>query len=77
MKTPEQIKSHSEDYQDDSWKLYTEKELLHWVQNLSKRATQRTNVEKAKKDIYDARNYMAMLQAKLNHMIDESEKRIV
>lgn len=69
--TPEQIKEHSSKYKNKSWENYTPEQLSHWVINMGIRATHRTEEHKAKKDIQDARNYLAMLEA----WLDEQEKQ--
>ena len=56
------IENHQKDYIKDSWKEYTVEELIQWVSLLTRRASHRTNREKMKKDLYDARNYMLMLE---------------
>jgi hypothetical protein len=63
--TPESIQPHQKDYHANAWDQYSLQELGHWVHLLAKRALHRSNREKAKKDIYDARNYLQMMQAKL------------
>ena len=64
MATPEQIKEHANRFKDGAWRLYTFEELAQWVQLLSKRATHRTELEKIQKDLTDAENYLAMMNAK-------------
>lgn len=63
--TPKQIKTHQGDYKNDAWRQYTPEELGQWVALLLKRASHRSNEEKRLKDLYDASNYLAMLQAHL------------
>lgn len=65
-KTPDQIKPLSEDFVDGSWRNYTAFELAMWVHLLRKRASHRTDPEKAEKDRRDADNYNAMLEAMNN-----------
>ena|SRR5690242_398012 len=64
--TPDAIKPHAPDYKDHSWELYTMQELGEWVHLLAKRAEHRDNPEKRAKDLYDAQNYLTMMQAKLD-----------
>ena len=64
MATPEQIKEHAPKYKDGSWRLYSFEELAQWVQLFSKRATHRSEFEKIQKDLTDAENYLAMMNAK-------------
>lgn len=64
MATPEQIKPHADKYKDGTWRNYTYEELAQWVNLLIKRASHRTDVRKAEKDLTDANNYMMMFTAK-------------
>lgn len=64
MAVPEEIKKHSHKYKDNSWEIYTYDELCQWVKLLLIRAGNRTDINKSKKDIDDANNYLAMLKAK-------------
>lgn len=60
-KTPSTAQIHERDYKQAAWQQYTLAELGDWVHLLAKRATHRSNDEKRKKDLYDARNYWAMM----------------
>jgi hypothetical protein len=62
------IESHQGDYKPQAWEAYTLAELGNWVHLLAKRAEHRGNPEKRAKDMYDARNYLAMMAAKLDAM---------
>jgi hypothetical protein len=64
--TPESIKSHAADYIDRSWEDYTFEELGQWVHLFAKRSEHRKNPAKLQKDLYDAQNYLNMMQAKLD-----------
>ena len=64
MATPESIKEHAEKYQEGAWRNYGYDELAAWVHLLIKRASHRTQFEKAEKDLDDANNYFEMLRAK-------------
>lgn len=66
MNTPDSIQKHEPDYKAQAWDQYTMFELGYWVHLLSTRATHRDNAEKAKKDLYDAQNYLDMMQSKLD-----------
>jgi len=70
--SPESIESHSEDYKTDAWKEYSMWELGNFVHLLAKRATHRDNPEKEKQDLYDARNYLRMMEAKLDALEEAS-----
>lgn len=63
---PASIEPHQKDYQPDAWMMYSIDELGEWVHLLTKRASHRTNLEKAQKDLYDAQNYLNMMQEHLN-----------
>lgn len=62
------ISEHQKDYKPEAWEAYSFAELGEWVHLLSKRAEHRENPEKRKKDLYDARNYLAMMDAKLKKL---------
>jgi hypothetical protein len=66
METPETIKPHQPDYVEGAWQDYTFAELGQWIHLLATRATHRGEGMKRQKDLYDAQNYLNMLQAKLN-----------
>ena len=53
------------DYNPGAWEAYTLAELGWWVHLLTKRAEHRSNPEKRAKDLHDASNYLAMMEAKL------------
>jgi hypothetical protein len=62
------IAKHQQDYKSQAWEQYTMGELGDWVHLLTKRAEHRSNPEKRAKDLGDARNYLAMMDAKLKAM---------
>ena len=64
--TPESITKHAGDYNDRAWEQYTLQELGSFVHLLAKRATHRSDAAKRAKDLYDARNYLAMMTAHLD-----------
>jgi len=68
MNTPVSIKKHQEDYKPKAWENYTLAELGNWVHLLAMRATHRANEKKREKDLYDAQNYLDMMQEKLNSL---------
>lgn len=59
------LKEHEHKFAPDAWKDYTTGELAMWVHLLRKRATMRTDADKAAKDWADADNYETMLKAAL------------
>jgi hypothetical protein len=63
---PEALKEHAHKYHGGSWKEYTLAELGHWVHLFVKRAVHRSDSEKKKKDLHDARNYWRMMGAHLD-----------
>lgn len=65
-KTPKSLSKHVQDYQYRSWDDYTMLELGSFVHLLSKRAHHRSNKKKVEKDLYDAQNYLNMMQSKLD-----------
>lgn len=66
LTTPESIKTHQSEYKEQAWEAYTFAELGQWVHLLATRATHRKDASKREKDLYDAQNYLDMLQSKLN-----------
>lgn len=60
------IETHQGDYKTRAWEAYTLVELGQWVHLLATRAGHRDNAEKRAKDLYDARNYLDMMRAKLD-----------
>ncbi|MGN6545752.1 MAG: hypothetical protein ACTHK7_11935 [Aureliella sp.] len=62
--TPPAVAKHQPDFKPEAWKDMSFIELATWVEQLTKRAARRANNEKRDKDLYDASNYLAMLQAK-------------
>lgn len=68
MATPESIKKHSKEYKNGAWRNYSFQELANFVHLLSKRASHRTDGTKTQKDLYDAQNYLNMMQSKLDEL---------
>ena len=64
----ENIKKHQVDYKPKAYEAYTIQELGNFVHLLAKRATHRANAEKKAKDLYDAGNYLAMIDKKLSEI---------
>lgn len=72
--TPESIKPHAQDYSGRAWENYGFDELGNWIHLLAKRATHRTDERKMAKDLYDAQNYLNMMQAKLDGLYPHIER---
>jgi hypothetical protein len=72
LKEPESIAPHAGDYRPTAWHEYDLRELGAWVHLLVKRAGMRADPEKARKDLADAENYHAMMQAH----IDAAKERL-
>lgn len=66
VETPVALKEHESKYANKAWMQYSLQELGNWVHLLATRAGHRTNVEKKKKDLHDARNYWRMMGAHLD-----------
>jgi hypothetical protein len=66
--TPEEIKTHAGDYNDRAWEDYSLQELGRLVHLLAKRSTHRARAAKRDKDLYDARNYLRMMEAHLDYL---------
>ena len=60
------IEKHEQDYKPEAWEQYTFAELGQWVHLLATRAGHRDNTTKKDKDLYDAQNYLDMMQRKLD-----------
>jgi hypothetical protein len=59
------VAEHEKDYIKEIWREYTVQELANWVGLLCKRATMRSEKERAIKDLRDARNYLYFLEQKV------------
>jgi len=59
------IEKHKDKYFEDSWRDYNIDEYVEWVSLLTKRATHRSVLDKALKDLDDAKNYLWMLEQAL------------
>jgi len=70
-KLPESCKDHQCKYKEGAWRTYSLMELGNWVHLLSRRAQHRTDLDKAKKDMLDARNYLNMMEARLDAFEEE------
>lgn len=66
MSMPESLVPHEPDFKPNAWEGFTYCELGWWVHLLTARAVHRSNKEKMRKDLYDAQNYLTMMQAKLD-----------
>lgn len=63
---PESCEEHQPKYVEGIWKQYTLSELGNWVHLFAKRSQHRNDLEKKKKDLTDAQNYLNMMQAHLD-----------
>ena len=73
-RAPYALKYHRDDYADQSWKGYTLEQLGNAVAFFVKRSVQRSKPAKQAKDLYDANNYLAMMQAHIDaHVADMGE----
>lgn len=68
MNTPESILSHESAYRAAAWQEYSIQELGNWVHLLCKRAEHRNDPVKREKDLYDAQNYLNMIQSHLDSL---------
>ena len=73
MQGPKEIEKHQQDYKAAAWEAYTLAELGNFVHLLAKRAEHRADAAKREKDLYDAQNYLSMMQAKLNHQKEQTK----
>lgn len=67
----ERLKPHQEDYKPKAYEVYSFRDLGNWVHLFAERALHRANPEKLKKDLYDAKNYLAMMESKLQERCEE------
>ena len=67
------IEQHQKDYKEEIWKQYSLQELGNFVHLFHKRASHRSNLEKATKDLHDAKNYLWMMEAMLKERSEELE----
>jgi hypothetical protein len=70
---PQGCVTHEPEYRPEAWEAYSLSELGDWVHLLAKRSQHRATLAKASKDLHAARNYLAMMAAKL----DEVNLRVV
>lgn len=72
VEQPKEIAAHSKEYKPQAWQAYNIQELGMWVHLFAKRAEHRTDSEKRRKDLYDARNYLKMIEAHLDKLDAET-----
>lgn len=68
---PQGIEPHASDYKPNAWTNYTFEELGQWIALFCKRSSHRSNLKKRAKDLYDARNYLNMMDTQLSHLEDQ------
>lgn len=68
---PQALEAHQQDYKPNAWEAYSFEELGNFVHLLAKRAGHRSDAGKRAKDLYDAQNYLSMMQSKLDAQADE------
>lgn len=64
---------HQPDYKPQSWEEYSFQELGNIIGFFSKRATHRAKGQKLRKDLYDAKNYLWMMEQKLRKETEKLE----
>ena len=67
----ERLEKHKPDYKSKSYREYTIIELGQAINFFMRRATHRANPDKLKKDCYDAKNYLAMMQEKVKNKTEK------
>ena len=65
---PDSLEKHQVDYNSGAWEDYEFFELGFFIHNLTKRSEHRASPEKTEKDLYDAQNYLNIIQSKLDAM---------
>jgi len=61
----DRLEKHKPDYKPKAYEAYTITQLGGIVEFFAQRASHRTNEEKKRKDLYDAKNYLWMMEQKL------------
>ncbi len=69
---PNPLEKHQEDYKQHAWTRYSIQELGNFIHLFNKRSSHRANIEKATKDLHDAKNYLWMIEEKLKATAKES-----
>lgn len=67
----ERLEIHQPDYKPKSWEEYSFQELGNIIGFFAKRATHRATDIKKVKDLYDAKNYLTMMEEKLKSASEE------
>ena len=67
----ERLEAHQPDYKSLSYKEYSIAELGNIIGFFVKRAGHRSNPDKQRKDLYDAKNYLAMLTEKAKNKAEK------
>ena len=65
------LEAHQQDYKEGIFKTYSLAELGQWVHLFHKRSWHRENPSKARKDLYDAKNYLHMMELTLRDRASE------
>jgi hypothetical protein len=65
VETPQGCLEYAPKYKVRAWEAYTLSELGQWVHLLTTRAGHRSDFAKRDKDLHDAKNYLAMMQSRL------------
>jgi hypothetical protein len=68
MEAPKELAAHQGVYKANAWEAYTFMELGNFVHLLAKRSEHRSDADKKAKDLYDAQNYLSMMQSKLDEL---------
>jgi len=67
----ERLDKHKPDYKPKSYREYDIAELGNIIAFFVKRAGHRANSDKVRKDLYDAKNYLAMLEQKVKNKAEK------
>jgi len=67
----ERLDVHQPDYLPKSYREYSLSELGGVIAFFTKRAGHRSNPDKQRKDLYDAKNYLAMLTEKVKNKAEK------
>lgn len=71
IKAPDSIAQDEPKYKANAWQQYELDELGAWVHLLCKRSKHRTDRQKREKDLRDASNYLGMMAAHVDHLLNE------
>jgi len=70
-KIDERLEKHQPDYKAKAYREYSIVELGNIIAFFVKRASHRVEIGKMTKDVYDAKNYLAMMEQKVKNKAEK------